>query len=479
MFTAVQTGLSCKWVNDSQHLLLGHFDGICHSPSLICHSALPFCPSSSWFHKYYAAELSQEVKVVKGLSAEWGICSCTVILNHFPLTLACWKNIIAVGLCSGNIITLDGITGIQTAILSGHSDYVRSITFSLDGTFLVSGSDDETIRLWDVQTGGVTKTFHGHTGYVLSVSISADCTTIASGSADKTIHLWDVQTEECHHVINQQNQVNYVRLSPIDPQHLISVSGNEVWHWNMGVYQTNPTHSGSCVAFSPNDTQIVSCQGADIVVKTTESGTTVAKLCADNNRISNCCFSPDGRLIAVAAGHAVYVWDTTSSDSHPMKTFIGHTNNITSLAFSSPSSLISSSMDKSVKFWQIDTLEIDPVVIDPESTSLASAQIESIHLQAEDGITISRDSEGVVRTWDISTGLCKASFQTPAKDLQWSDIQLINNQLILVWYMKQKIHIWDVEGGELQMVDATQGCIEGIKISGDGSKVFCLSWKTI
>jgi len=399
------------------------------------------------------------------------------MLNHFPLTLACWKNIIAIGLRSGNIITLDGTTGIQMAILSGHNDYVRSITFSPDGTSLVSGSDDETIRFWDVQTGGVAKTFYGHTSYVLSVSISADCTMIASGSADKTICLWDIQTEECHHVINQQNQVNYVRLSPIDPQHLVSVSGNQVWHWNMSGHQTSPTHDGSHIAFSLDDTQIVSCQGEDIVIKNTDSGTTAAKFHIDNSRISDCCFSPDGRLIAVAAGHTVYVWDTTSSDLHPTKTFVGHTNNITSLAFSSPSSLISSSMDKSVKFWQINTL--DPVLTDPKSIPLTSAQIKSITLQTEDGIAISRDSEGVVRTWDISTGLCKASFQTPAKDPQWSDIQLINNQLILVWYVKRKIHIWDVERGELQKVDVTQGRVESIRISGDGSKVFCLSWKTI
>ena len=458
---------------------MGYFDEICSSPSSIYHSALPFCPSSSWLHKFYVTELSQEAKVVKGLPAEWGICSRTVTLNHFPLTLACWKNIIAVGLRSGNITTLDGITGSQIAILSGHNDYVRSITLSQDGTLLVSGSDDKSIKLWDMQTGGVVKTFYGHSSYVLSVSISVDCSMIASGSADKTICLWDIQTEECHHIITQQNQVNHIRLSPMDPQYLISVSGDKVWHWNINGHQTNPTHNGSHIAFSPDDTQIISCQGEDIVVKNTDSGTTMAKFHVDNRRISDCCFSPDGRFIAVAAGHTVYIWDATSLDPYPTKTLVGHTNNITSLVFSSPSSLISSSMDKSVKFWQISTLETNKAVTDPKSIPLTSAQIEFITLQAENGVAISRDSEGVVRIWDISTGLCKASFQTPAKDPQWSDIQLINNQLILVWYVKRKIHIWDVEMGELQMVDATQGRVDGIRISGDGSKVFCLSWKTI
>ena len=114
------------------------------------------------------------------------------MLDCIPLTLTCWENTIAVGLNSGDITILDGVTGNQKAILSGHTDWVRSIVFSLDGISLVSGSGDRTVKLWDTQTGGVVNTFHGHTKQVLSVSISADSTTIASGSRDMTIHLWDI-----------------------------------------------------------------------------------------------------------------------------------------------------------------------------------------------------------------------------------------------------------------------------------------------
>ena len=350
------------------------------SPSQVYHLALPFCPSSSWLHEWYPTELSQEVKVIKGLPAGWGICSRTVTLNSKPLTLTCRRNIIVVGLKSGDIITLDGITGIQTAILFGHTDYVRSVAFSPDGTSLVSGSDDNTIKLWDVQTGGVVKTFHGHTQWVYSVSISSDCTTVASGSLDHTIRLWDIQTEECHHVIEQQNPVKHVRFSPTDPQYLISVSGHEVWHWKINGYQTNPAHTGSCISFSLDGTQFASCHEKDIVVQNTNSGEIVVKFHMADSKFDHCCFSPDGRLIATAAGQAVHLWDTMSSHLHPIKTFAGHTSNISSLAFSSPSFLISSSGDNSIKFWEIDTLHADPVVGDPESTSLTSAQIKSITL---------------------------------------------------------------------------------------------------
>ena len=195
----------CEWADDSQRFILEYFDIIQNSPSEIYHYAIPFSPSSSWLHKYYSPELLQRVKVVKGLQVRWGICSRSVYFNDTPQALSCWKDLIAVGLSSGDIIILDAVTGVYMFVLSCHTDEVNSLTFSLDGTFLVSGSCDKTVNLWDIQTGGVIKTFYGHTGQVLSVSISQNCAVIASGSMDETIRLWNVQTGECCCVIDGHN----------------------------------------------------------------------------------------------------------------------------------------------------------------------------------------------------------------------------------------------------------------------------------
>ena len=171
MFTLIQTGVSDKWTHDSQRFLLEFFDAIHNSPSQIYSFAFPLCPSSSWLYNSYTVELSREVKVVKGLPAGWGTCFRTVVLDSSLLALAHWRDTIAVG-CYHNIVILDGITGTQVAVLSGHTGWVRSLSFSSDGTLLASGSIDETLKLWDVQTGGVVRTFHGHTNFVYSVSIS-------------------------------------------------------------------------------------------------------------------------------------------------------------------------------------------------------------------------------------------------------------------------------------------------------------------
>jgi hypothetical protein len=55
----------------------------------------------------------------------------------------------------------------------------------------------------------------------------------------------------------------------------------------------------------------------------------------------------------------------------------------------------------------------------------------------------------VVKTWDISTGLCKASLCTPAQGIDLRDVWLIDGRVVFGWYAGQKIHLWDTRKGEL------------------------------
>ena len=419
--------------------------------------------------------------MVKGTKNEWGKCFRTVSLGEWIWSLSYWNNIIAVGSENRDIIILNAITGTHMSILSGHTDQVISVVFSSDRRLLVSGSGDKTVKLWDVQTGGVVKTFYGHTQQVWSVSISADCAWIASGSEDNTIHLWNIQSGKCHCSIEQENAVHHVNFFPTSPQHIISISSDKVWQWDINGHQIPPTYAGSHIAFSPDHTQFVLCSGNDVTVQNSDSRVIVAEFHVADKKTTCCCFSPDGRLVAAAAGNIAYVWKITSPDPYLVETFDCHTGGIKSLVFSSSSTLISASSDQSVKFWQIGDFSTGLVATDLQPTPLTLPPIVSISLQARAGVAISSDSNGLVKTWDISTGVCKASFQTPAgRTSKWGqrDAQLINGKVIFVWYRDGKICVWDTEKGKLlQTLDTPSP--HGLRISGDGSKIICLGRRSI
>ena len=378
--------------------------------------------------------------MVKGGLAEWGECFRTISLDQTPRSLAHKKGTFAVSLYSGQIAIFDAITGSQMAVLHGHTELVRSITFSLDGTFLVSGGDDKIVKLWDVQTGGVVRTFCGHIYGIHSVAISLDCITIASGCRC-TILLWHAQTGDSFCVIDGLNhQVTSLNFSPTNSQLLLSAThdGN-VQQWGLDGCQIGPTHEGRGAAFSLDGTNFVSWGGQVATVRNSNSRVVVAELHVSSGNFKCCCFSPDGKFVAGCAGYTSYIWDITGLDPHLIKSLIGHKSVIIALIF--PSSLISVSHDITIKFWQTGTPSTDPGPTGTESTPSKSSPIESVSLQVKDGIAISSDLAGVVKTWNILTGLCKASFQTPAPSISWRDAQLIEGRLIIVWHEDQELCI--------------------------------------
>ena len=126
----------------------------------------------------------------------------SVAFNHRPGTRDTWS--LVGGALNGDIYVWympdqdDGpwpperLGGLLRYILKGHAHFVRSLTFGPDGRTLASGSADETVRLWDIDTGTHKRTLSGHTAEVTGVAFSPDGQTLASGSADGTVLLWKV-----------------------------------------------------------------------------------------------------------------------------------------------------------------------------------------------------------------------------------------------------------------------------------------------
>ena len=105
-------------------------------------------------------------------------------------------------------------TGRCARILRGHTAPVNSVALSGDGRVALTGSSDETARVWDIHTGQCLHTLEGATGSVSAVALSLDGKLALSGGQDQTVRVWDVHTGRCVHALTGHTQwVTSVALS--------------------------------------------------------------------------------------------------------------------------------------------------------------------------------------------------------------------------------------------------------------------------
>jgi WD40 repeat protein len=199
----------------------------------------------------------------------------------------------------------DILGGQHLKTLTGHKDAVFSVLFSPNGQTLFSGSLDGTIKLWDISTGQCRKTLQGHSGGIWSISASSDGKVLVSGSQDQTIKLWDADTGYCIKTLQGHN--SWIRACAISPNQQILVSGSadgtiKLWQVNSGeCYQTLQAHAGPVlsVSFDPDEQTLASC-GADGLVKLWNiSALPSCQILQGHDKwVRFLAYSPDGQILA-------------------------------------------------------------------------------------------------------------------------------------------------------------------------------------
>ncbi len=156
--------------------------------------------------------------------------------------------------------------------LKGHTKDVTSVAFSPDGQTLASGSDDGTLRLWNLASGKELRTLTRHTYSVISVAFSPDGQTVASCGSDTKIKLWNLASgKELRTLTGHTNMILSVAFSP-DGQTLASGSGDQtIKLWNLASGKELRTLTGHTsyvltMAFSP-DGQTLASGSADKTIK--------------------------------------------------------------------------------------------------------------------------------------------------------------------------------------------------------------------
>ncbi|MFH7026590.1 MAG: DnaJ domain-containing protein [Heteroscytonema crispum UTEX LB 1556] len=293
--------------------------------------------------------------------------------------------------------------------LKGHSAAVNAIAISPDGYTLVSGSDDKTVRLWNLKTGKWLYIFAGQAEAVLSVAISPDGRILASGSVDRKITSWKLDTKAF------LNTFFYL---------------NSPYSHNGFVYS---------VAFSP-DGKILASGSADNTIRIwgRYTGELKRTLNGHSDAILSVAISPDGKtLVSGSADQTIRLWDLQNSGKSKILT--GHLGAVKTVTISPDGqTLISGSTDSTIKLWNLDTGELLCTF------TAHSAAIVSLAINPDGKTLASSGTDGIIKLWNLSngellqtlSGRSPVTFSLDGKTLVSSG----NGGTIKIWRQIQSFH---------------------------------------
>ena len=206
----------------------------------------------------------------------------------------------------------------EAQILGGHSDHVHRLTWSPDGTHILTGSGDGTARIWDATTGDNTLTLTTNSD-VKAVKWSPNGTHILTTSEDGTALIWDASTGDNTLTLNHERIITRAAWSPNSTRILTgSADGTaRIWDASTGDNTLTLTHTDwtPAVAWSPDGTHVlIRSDDSTVRIWDTTSGNNTLTL-KHKNAVRAVAWLPDGTHVITRSGSTALIWDTTTGNN--------------------------------------------------------------------------------------------------------------------------------------------------------------------
>ncbi|WP_376790876.1 NB-ARC domain-containing protein [Thermoflexus sp.] len=306
-----------------------------------------------------------------------------------------------------------------TRSLEGHTGPVRAVAVTADGRWAVSGSDDKTVKVWDLESGWLCCSLEGHTGPVYAVAVTPDGRWAISGSGDRTVKVWDLESRWL--LRSLEGHTKPVTAVAVTPDGRWAVSGSadgtvKIWDLESGrLLRSLESHTGPvyAVAVTPDERWAISGSwDRTVKVWDLESGRLLRSLEGHTGPVKAVAVTPDGRwAISGSNDKTVKVWDLESG--RLLRSLEGHTDWVRAVAVTPDGHwAISGSDDHTVKVWDLESGQLCRFL--EGHTKLVTA----VAVTPDGRWLISGSDDKMVKVWNLESGASRLLF--------WNDTAILS-----------------------------------------------------
>ncbi|KAG2053269.1 WD40 repeat-like protein [Suillus hirtellus] len=267
-----------------------------------------------------------------------------------------------------------------------HETYINAVAVFPDKRRMITGSEDKTLCLWDLETGVVLKKMEGHSRDVRALAVSRNGQIIASGDGGGEVIAWHGETGES---ITQPIKAHSTYINSVDfsLNGMVLATGSydktvKFWSTETWQMQGDPIliERGNlvfCVRYSPSGELLAIATDTNIQIYNPGTREQVASLTGWNLSLT---WTPDGTRLLSGGSNSISEWDTSTWQQvgHPWK---GHTDRINNIVIDPTDSLVASaSYDNHVRLWRLSDQRTIAVFQHSSATKCVTFSVDGKHI---------------------------------------------------------------------------------------------------